>query len=254
MSRDKIRISAVRYANSYPLIYGLRVSGIENKAEITIDHPSECAYKLSVDQADIGLVPVAVLPDIKGAEIISNYCIGTQSPVRTVMLLSNDPVAKIKKIYLDYRSRTSTALIRVIAAKFWKKSIIWQLTNPGFDFSSAGENEGVVIIGDQCFEMEGVYSHSTDLSVEWKKHTGLPFVFAVWAANKKLDPSFINSFNNALEYGIRNIGAAVSKFGEISTMPVEVLVSYLYNNIDYHLDNEKKIAMDTFLSYLRDIR
>lgn len=254
MSIGKIRISAVKYANSYPLIYGLRESELENEVDIAIDHPSECAHKLSTGLADIGLVPVAMLPAIKGAEIISSYCIGTQSPVRTVMLLSNDPVAKIRKVYLDYRSRTSVALIRVIAAKFWNKKIIWKLTDPGFDFTSAGENEGVVIIGDQCFEMEGVYSHSMDLSVEWKKHTGLPFVFAVWAANKKLDPAFINRFNSALDYGIRNIGAAVRKFGETSTMPIDVLVSYLYNNIDYHLDNEKKIAMDTFLNYLSDIK
>lgn len=254
MSIDKIRISAVRYANSYPLIYGLHESNLEDEMDITIDHPSECAHKLSVGDADIGLVPVAVLPTIKGAEIISSYCIGTQSPVRTVMLLSNDPVEKIRKVYLDYRSRTSVALVRVIAAKFWNKTITWQITDPGFDFSSADENEGVVIIGDQCFEMEGVYSHSIDLSVEWRKYTGLPFVFAVWAANKKLDPAFINRFNTALGYGISNIGAAVGKFGETSTMPADVLISYLYNNIDYHLDNEKKIAMDTFLNYLRDIR
>ena len=249
-----IRISAVRYANSYPLLYGLRESGIENEAIITIDHPSECAYKLSNRIADIGLVPVAVLPEITGAEVISDYCIGTNSPVRTVMLLSNDPFDNINRINLDYRSRSSVALARVLAARFWNKTFDWHLTDASFDFENVKKGEGVVIIGDQCFSLEGKYKYSTDLAVEWKRYTGLPFVFAVWASNRKIDPAFINRFNSALEYGINNIGKAVEKFGEVSTMPLDTLVSYLYNNIDFRLNNEKKLAMNTFINYLKDIK
>lgn len=251
---EKIRISAVRYANSYPLLYGLRESGIEDEAIITIDHPSECAYKLSNNLTDIGLVPVAVLPEISGAEIISDYCIGTNAPVRTVMLLSNEPLNRLKRISLDYRSRSSVALARVLAARFWNMRFDWHFTDAGFDFANISSEEGVVIIGDQCFELEGHYRYSTDLAVEWKRYTGLPFVFAVWAANRKIEPAFINRFNSALEYGINNIGKAVEKFGEVSTMPMDTLVSYLYNNIDYRLNSEKKLAMNTFINYLKDIK
>jgi len=254
MKSDMIRISAVRYSNSYPLIYGLRESGIEDRAIISIDHPSECAYKLANNIADIGLVPVAVLPEIKEAEIISDYCIGTNAPVRTVMLLSNSPVGEIEKIYLDYRSKSSVALARVLAMNWWKKEFEWHFTEPGFDFAAADKNEGVVIIGDQCFELEGRYNYSVDLAVEWKNFTGLPFVFAVWAANRKIDPLFIDSFNRALDFGINNIGKAVEKYSKLSSMPVDILVSYLYNNIDYHMNNEKKQAMNTFINYLKDIK
>ncbi|TFH34402.1 MAG: hypothetical protein E4G95_08285 [Bacteroidia bacterium] len=254
MMSDMIRISAVRYSNSYPLIYGLRESGIEERAIISIDHPSECAYKLYNNLADIGLVPVAVLPEIVGAEIISDYCIGTNSPVRTVMLLSNDPLTDIKRINLDYRSKSSVALARVLSEKWWKQRFDWNLTEPGFDFASVGKNEGVVIIGDQCFELEGRYKYSIDLAVEWRKFTGLPFVFAVWASNKKIDQGFLEQFNRALNFGINNIGKAVEKYSEMSSMPVDILVSYLYNNIDYRLNNEKKEAMNAFINYLKDIK
>lgn len=254
MKSDMIRISAVRYSNSYPLIYGLRESGIEDEAVIAIDHPSDCAYKLSGNLADIGLVPVAVIPEIKDARIISEYCIGTNAPVRTVMLLSNVPLERIKRINLDYRSRSSVALARVLAVKFWHRNFDWHLTDPGFNFANIPDNEGVVIIGDQCFELEGQYKYSTDLAVEWKKFTGLPFVFAVWVANREINPAFIERFNKALDYGINNIGKAVEKFREGSSMPFDVLVSYLYNNIDYRLNNEKKVAMNTFINYLKDIK
>jgi chorismate dehydratase len=249
-----IRISAVRYSNSYPLIYGLRESGINSEITIEIDHPSECARKLADNSVDIGLIPVAVLPELDKAEIISDFCIGTNAPVRTVMLLSNDPIDKISKINLDYRSRSSVALTRVLAAKFWNQTFEWQLTDSSFNFEKIEKGEGVVIIGDQCFELEGKYRYSIDLAVEWKKHTGLPFVFAVWAANKNIDPEFLMRFNRALEFGINNIGKAVESFGQMSSMPFDTLVSYLYNNIDYRLDDSKKMAMETFISYLSDIK
>jgi len=170
------------------------------------------------------------------------------------MLLSNYPLGEIESLYLDYRSRSSVALARVLAEKWWKRKFSWHTTEPGFDFSGAGEKEGIVIIGDQCFELEGRYKYSVDLAVEWKNFSGLPFVFAVWAANRKIDPVFIERFNRALEYGINNIGKAVEKYSRLSSMPVEILVSYLYNNIDYRMNNEKKQAMNAFINYLDDIK
>ena len=88
---DKIRISAVKYANTYPFIYGLTESGFEKKVILETDHPSDCAAKLISGRVDIGLIPVAALPMLKEYHIISDYCIGANGNVRTVMLLSNCP-------------------------------------------------------------------------------------------------------------------------------------------------------------------
>ncbi len=250
---SKIRISAVRYANTYPLIYGLRESGIDKEAVIDIDHPADCAAKLASGKADIGLVPVAVLPTLESYNILSDYCIGTNGEVRTVMLLSNSPFEKINKIYLDYRSRTSVALTRVLAKNWWKRDFIWESTGPGFDFMGVGDNEGLVIIGDQCFAMEESYKQRIDLGAEWRKFTGLPFVFACWASVKTLDKGFTERFNSALDYGINHTDEAAEKFGSMSSMPIETLRQYLKVNIDFHFNDEKKIAMHTFFSYLKEL-
>src|SRR5512133_2854413 len=86
---NKIRISAVKYANTYPFIYGLKETGFEKKVILETDHPSECAAKLIDNRADVGLIPVAALPLLKEYHIISDYCIGANGDVKTVLLLSN---------------------------------------------------------------------------------------------------------------------------------------------------------------------
>ena len=86
---EKIRISAVKYANTYPFIYGLTESGFDKKVILETDHPADCAAKLINRKVDIGLIPVASLPLLKEYHIISDYCIGANGIVRTVLLLSN---------------------------------------------------------------------------------------------------------------------------------------------------------------------
>ena len=247
---DKIRISAVRYANTYPFIWGLRESSFEKRAIIETDHPSECAAKLISGRADIGLTPIAALPFIKKYNIISDYCIGANGEVRTVMLLSNCPFSEVRVINLDYRSRSSVSLAKVLAKNMWKKKYQWFNTTEQFDFINIGQDEAVVLIGDQCFEFENMFRFKLDLASEWKKLTGLPFVFACWAANREIDTEFMTDFNNALKKGVDNIDLVAKEFGKNSVVGEEVLRSYLTNNIDYSFDNEKQKAMKLFFGLL----
>jgi chorismate dehydratase len=246
----KIRISAVKYANTYPFIYGLVESGFDKRVILETDHPAECALKLLTGKVDVGLIPVAVLPLLKEYHIISNYCIGANGNVRTVMLLSNCPFNEIKTIYLDYRSRSSVALSKVLAKNFWRKDYNWINTSKGFDFINIGLDEAVVLIGDQCFEFENRFRYNTDLAMAWKVFTGLPFVFACWTANKVLNNDFIKEFNTALQSGVENIDAVVEKFGKAGTIQSNTLKNYLTENIDYNFDDEKKKALDLFLELL----
>ncbi len=246
----KIRISAVKYANTYPFIYGLKESGFENKVILETDHPADCAAKLIEDKADVGLIPVASLPLLKEYYIISDYCIGANGNVRTVMLLSNTPFHKIRTIYLDYRSRSSVNLTKVLAMNSWKKEFNWVNTMKGFDFTGIRDNEAVVLIGDQCFEFEKSFRYSVDLGGAWKDYTGLPFVFACWAANKKLDESFIEEFNKALMPGLKNIDAVVERYGKTGKIRDGELKKYLTENIDYEFNDDKKKALKKFLELM----
>jgi chorismate dehydratase len=250
---DKIRISAVKYANTYPFIYGLTKSGFDKEVVLETDHPADCAAKLINDTVDIGLIPVAALPSVKEYHIVSDYCIGANGNVRTVLLLSNCPFEDIRSVYLDYRSRSSVNLTKVLARNSWKREFKWINTSKAFDFLNIGLNEAVVLIGDQCFEFENSFRFKVDLANEWKKFSGLPFVFACWTANKHINAEFIAKFNNALSLGVNNIDAVVGKFGNTGTIKGEILKKYLVENIDYNFNDEKKKALKLFLELLAEI-
>ena len=249
---NKIRISVVKYANSYPFLFGLKNCGFDKKAIFKINHTADCAAKLISNVVDIGLIPVAALPMLPEYHIIGDYCIGVNGMVKTEMLLSNSPFDKISAIYLDYRSLTSVNLARILAKNYWKREFNWIKTNENFDFTKINENEAIVLIGDQCFEYEKHFKYSIDLALEWKNFTGLPFVFACWTANKKINPEFIDEFNYALKSGVENIAAVVVEMGQTGVIKGKELELYLTKNIDFKLDDDKMKALELFLLLLKE--
>jgi chorismate dehydratase len=248
---DKIRISAVKYANTYPFIYGLEESGFDKKVLLETDHPADCAAKLISGKADIGLIPVASLPLLKEFHIISDYCIGANGNVKTVLLLSNCLFDEIETIYLDYRSRSSVMLSKVLAKNYWNREFRWMNTSKGFDFRNIGMKEAVVLIGDQCFEYKKSFRYEIDLAGEWKNFSGLPFVFACWTSNRILDKEFIEEFNQALSLGLKNINKVVKKFGKSGIIQGDILQEYLTENIDYNLDDKKRRGLEMFLDLIK---
>lgn len=250
MNSSKVKVSAVKYANTYPFIHGLKMTGFDRKIILTTDHPAECAKKLAEGIVDVGLIPVAALPRVKDYRIITDYCLGAYGKVRTVMLLSNTPFSGIRKIHLDYRSLSSVNLARILARNFWKRDFIWNNTSEGFDFINIGDNEAVVLIGDQCFEYENRFSYKTDLAEEWFRFTGLPFAFACWTANKPLGQDFHEEFNLALKYGVDHIAEVVERYGSSGVIRGAGLFEYLTKNMNFELNNDKRKAIDLFLTLM----
>lgn len=250
MNDAMIRVSCVSYLNSLPFLHGLRNHDIINRITLSLDTPAECAQKLVSGEAHLGLVPVAVIPQISHAEIISDYCIGANGPVNSVMLFSNVPLHEIKEGLLDYQSRTSVNLVQILAREHWKITPRWIRADRGFEQQVAGET-AAVIIGDRALKLKNQFPFVYDLSEEWKKMTGLPFVFACWVSNTRLPSDFVSDFNNALAEGISDPDKAVTVYGtgEISQQEA---VEYLKENIDYHLDAAKRKAMDLFLSKITE--
>ncbi len=199
---EKIKISAVSYLNSKPFIYGLQHSDLINQIDLQLDIPSICAQKLIDNKVDIGLIPIAVLPELKEKYIISDYCIGAIGKVTSVMLYSNVPLTEIKNVLLDYQSNTSITLVKVLAKHLWKIDPQWSITTTNFEKNITGTT-AAVIIGDRAFGLENKYPFVYDLSEEWYKLTQLPFVFACWVANKNLPENFIKQFNDSLKFGGR---------------------------------------------------
>lgn len=248
----KIKVSAVSYLNTVPFVYGIQNSPINDEIELSLDIPSVCAEKLILNEVDIGLVPVAILPQLPYYKLISNYCIGAVGRVKSVILASNVDLHNIDTIYLDYQSKTSIDLVKILAKKYWKKNVIWKNTSPGFEDSVIDGNAAAVIIGDRTFKAVQQYTYIYDLAEEWHAFTNRPFVFAAWAVNKKINANFEEMFDNALQFGINNIEAAIGNY-KVDIDACINLVDYLQNDISYSLDDAKREGMELFLEYLNDV-
>ena len=248
---QKVKISAVSYLNTKPFIYGLEHSGFVNEIELSLDMPSLCAQKLIDNTVDVGLVPVAVIPKIPGAEIISDYCIGAIGPVRTVVLVSKVPLEEVDTIILDYQSRTSVMLARVLARFFWNKEGKWLKGQPGYHTRDIKERTAGVVIGDRVFEIDGNYPYVYDLSQEWANFTGLDFVFACWTANKPLPESFKSALNNALAVGINNMPDVIREIAP--QYPNYNLAEYYNRDISYPLDDSKRKGLELFWNYAQKL-
>jgi len=250
---SKIKISAVSYTNTLPFIYGIENSSLMNKIVLSKDIPSICAQKLLNNEVDLGLIPVAVIPKLKNYEIISDFCIGASKAVRSVILASHCPLEEVKTIYLDYHSRSSVMLSRILAKHFWKIDVKWIDSTEGFE-NRIKDNEAGVIIGDKALVVENNFPFVYDLAEEWIKFTNKPFVFAAWVANKKLNDQFVNDFNKALKLGTKNIEKVVTVSHDLNLPPHFNLTEYLIKNIDYHFDSEKSEGMKLFLKYAEEFK
>lgn len=240
-----LKISAVSYLNTIPFIHGLKQSELIKTIDLQLDYPSICADKLINGTVDLALVPVAVIPKLKEAYIISDYCIGANGAVDTVCLYSDVPIEEIESIALDYQSRTSVALLKILLKEYWQFNPELKKANVGFEDNIKGKH-AALIIGDRAFTLNIKHAYIYDLSAIWKEMTGLPFVFAAWVANKKLPQDFIISFNKALEKGLSNIDKALALEGD-SYPNCKNPEDYLNNKISYNLDVEKQKGMELFL-------
>ncbi len=249
---NKIKISVVSYLNSKPFIYGLNHFKLINEIDLQLDIPSVCAQKLISGKVDIGLIPVAGLPKLIEKYIISDYCIGAEGKVASVMLYSNVPLNEIKNVLLDYQSNTSVLLVKVLAHNFWKINPQWIQAKADYE-NDIKENTAAVIIGDRTFGIENKYAYMYDLAEEWQKFTQLPFVFACWVANKKLPDNFLNEFNQALKYGIDHRQELIDELIKQKAYPTDIEF-YLNHNVKYDYNSAQKQALNLFLDYISQLQ
>jgi chorismate dehydratase len=243
----KIRVGAVSYLNTKPLLYGLQHHAISESIELIEDYPANLAKALEENTIDIGLVPVAVIPKLPEAHIISNYCIGAASPVASVCIFSQVPMESITSVYLDYQSKTSVNLARILLKNYWKQDVLL-LEAPSNFMDLIDGSTAAVIIGDRALEKYNSYAYRYDLAEAWINYTGKPFVFATWVANKPIDEVFIANFNEANGIGLKNIDTVVEQLSHKNNS--YDLHTYFTKNISYTLDAAKKEGMAQFLSLL----
>ncbi len=241
------RIGAVSYLNTRPLLLGMEHTPFKDRIELIKSYPAQIAQELLDDTIDIGLVPVAIMPLLKNPQVISKYVIGTEGEVASVALFSQVPMDQIEKVYLDYQSRTSVALAKILFKKYWKKEVEFLIATEGYINEISGTTAGI-IIGDRALASLNRFEHIYDLGLAWKAHTGLPFVFAAWVANKPIPSEFMDAFDVANGYGLTHLDEVIAFIP--ASEQVYDLHKYYTENISYELTPEKRAGLDKFLEAL----
>ncbi|PJJ75446.1 chorismate dehydratase [Thermoflavifilum aggregans] len=238
------RVAGVSYLNTRPLVYGFRFHPVHRQMVLTEDYPSRIAKQLINDEVDVGLIPIAIIPELPEAYVISNYCIGAEGPVASVCIFSDVPITEIRQLYLDYQSRSSVRLSRLLLERYWQLQPEFIAAEPGFEDQIQGHTAAVVI-GDRALKLRHRHAYIYDLAEAWIQYSGLPFVFAAWIANKPLPEAFIRAFDEATSMGLQpgHLDAVIAAH----PFPDFDVRTYFTQHISYSLTANKRKGMLRFL-------
>ena len=247
MELNKTQVGVVGYRNTAPLVYGMHEPAFTATHNLISDYPARIAAALQQGEVDVALVPVAVLATLPQYYIVSNYCIGADGDVASVALFSEVPVEQLEEVYLDYQSRSSVALFRVLARHLWK---IQPRMVPAEDESyrtRISGTTGAVVIGDRALEQRHQCSYVYDLAGAWKQLTGLPFVFAVWVSLKPMPDTWQRAFDAAQAVGMGKLQeiAAAQNYAPFD------LHKYYTQYLQYELTDRMRRGMNLFLERLQ---
>lgn len=238
------RIAAVSYLNTRPLIEGLRN---HPSVELILDLPSKLATLLEEDAADAALVPIVDYLSHPDWKLVGRTCIASDGPVLSVMVFSKVPFSQIKTLAADEGSHTSIALTRLLFARRWG----WEpkiVPLPMDQDPAKSMADAVLVIGNRALSAEMVqHPFSWDLGLEWKKESGLPMVYAVWAAkNENLIEPLNEILGESIALGLRHTARIAQEGSRELHLNGVLCRRYLEQIIHYELGPREYQAMDRF--------
>lgn len=244
---SRLRVSAVSYLNTWPLVWGFLHGPERGMFEFRFDLPARCAEALGSGEADIGLVPCAEL-DRLALQFLPHLGIACEGAVRSILLISKCPFRDIRTLAVDSGSRTSVALARILLSERFGNRPVITAHLPSLPEMLA-ECDAALIIGDPALHLDpaALPYFVLDLGAEWTASTGLPMVFAVWAGRQTvLTPEVAEAFSASWRWGREHmdeiVRAAVAELGYS-----EALVSeYLNRHIVYELSDRHLRGLELF--------
>ncbi len=249
MARPKI--GAVSYLNTKPLVEGM--SERAESFELVYDLPSRLADRLAAGHLEAALIP-SVAANHPDYTIVSDACIGCRGPVWSVKLLGRVEPSKIRTLALDEGSRTSCILSQILLAKQYQVFPQCQVLGINENWRTV-ETDAVLIIGDRAMKVnEGEFIFSWDLGEEWFAMTGLPFVFAVWAArsHEHLD-ELDSTLSSCRDRGLNNLERIASHYAGDYNLTLEECRTYLRDRLHFQMAAEEKSGLGLFFQYAAEL-
>jgi chorismate dehydratase len=241
----RLRIGAVNYLNSKPLIEGLEE--LARGSRLILDYPSRLARDLTAGQLDVALVPSIACLLAPHYEVVSDACVAARGPVLSVKLYSRVPPEAIRRLALDEGSRTSATLVRILLAE--RFGVFPQVEPLPLDCSTESTDaDAVLLIGDRAIHPPREQFEVTwDLGSEWTTWTGLPFVFAMWGTRVGTELGPIETaLGAARDQGARRLNEIAAREAPQVGLTHRVALDYLTKNLYYRLGAAERQGLRRF--------
>ena len=245
MSRNRLRVGAVNYLNTKPLVY--RLDRLAPRAEIVLDLPSRLADELAAGRLDVALIPSLEFFQRPDYRIVSDACIACRGPVLSVKLFSRVPIGRIGSLALDEGSRTSAALVRILLRQqFGLEPRLEPLPiGATLDDTSA---DAVLLIGDRAIHSSpGRFAEVWDLGDQWVRWSGVPMVFAMWTARFDAELGDLEpALGEARNLGVAHVAEIAAAEAAPLGLTVPQCVGYLRDNLHFYLGADERQGLRMF--------
>ncbi len=231
------RVGSVPYLNAVPLTRGL-------EGEIKFVPPGQLADMLRANELDAALVSITEVLLNDRYDVLDGIAIASLGEVFSVFLAHQEPLAKIRTIHCTRESRTSVWLLKILLAEMGFHPELKDLTGP------PEPNQNALLIGNPAIEYRREHPNSTvwDLGAAWYELTRLPFVYAVWALQRRPGlERLLQQLREAKDFGLETLDYLIDNRTDYDR---SFRKDYLGWHIHYHLGADEKRGIARFLELL----
>ncbi len=270
----KLRISVVEYLNTAPLVWGFTEGPLQGRYDLSFTLPSKCAEALRRGEADVAIIPSIEYQRMENVVVLPGMAVAAKGEVQSILVVAKKPIDRARRIALDSSSRSSAALVRLLAANYWgiQPEYVEAPPNPQAMLADA---DAALVIGDpalriavkmgmlatklpsgeRCcqgdpkdmpvpgFETLFVY----DVAYQWREMTGLPCVLAIWVGRREaVTPEVVADFLASKQYGLEHIEEIAEAASNELELPPAALERYLGQSIDFSLDEDNRAGLELY--------
>lgn len=255
-----MRIGRIGYINCAP-VYGAIDRGVvalPPGGELVTGTPTELNDLLVAGELDLSVISaIEYARHGKDLVLLPDLAISCDGPVRSVALFSRRTVGQLddRTVLLSASSRTSVALLEILCSDVWKikpRFAAARAEAQDLEALAALPHDAVLVIGDAALALaaRGTYPHRYDLGEEWKRWTGQPFVFAVWAARRVASPAAVARGHEALlasrAWGLAHLDELAADAARQTGVAVATCREYL-GGLDYAFSDPHRAALTDFV-------
>lgn len=227
-------VGTVPYLNAVPLTWALHRIGF--RGTLVYGTPAELSQYLERGVIDVGLVPIAEYLRGVGSSVVDGIAIASDGAVRSVLLVSKVPPFQLETVAVDRGSRSSVLLLKILLAERYGVFPILLPMEPQLELMLA-RADAALLIGDHALKAQpSPIWQVLDLGQEWKRMTGLPFVFATWVTRSEVNETELAIWlGQAKTEGLKHLKEIVQEESPKRGLDEATVHRYLTECISYDL-------------------